>query len=225
MLRCCFVYQRHTVEKVVVVKINKGKPQVTQGSLSKLTGKLEVLVIGYGEQASGINALEGQSNEEMVQMIAACISAFMLTNACCALVLSSIFSISIVSCSFDSLNVCLNKLISLGAILDSPLIQRSRSHLNKKILLSSAVAGINSRIICTLTGKLEVRVIGYGEQASGINALEGQSNEEMVQMIRELIPATAELSKIFLFKCERDRCINGESTFCCMLSVVVSLTT
>jgi hypothetical protein len=50
-------YKQYTTDKVVVVKKNKGKLEITQGQVGNLTGNLEVQVIGHGEQVDGINKL------------------------------------------------------------------------------------------------------------------------------------------------------------------------
>jgi hypothetical protein len=42
--------KQYTTDKVVVVKKNNGKLEITQGQARNLTGNLEVQVIGHGEQ-------------------------------------------------------------------------------------------------------------------------------------------------------------------------------
>jgi hypothetical protein len=61
--------KQHTTDKVVVVKKNKGKLEITQGQVGNLTGNLEVQVIGHGEQVDGINKLEGLNSGEVVEII------------------------------------------------------------------------------------------------------------------------------------------------------------
>jgi hypothetical protein len=54
--------------KVVVVKKNKGKLEITQGQIGNLTGNLKVQVIGHGEQVDGINKLEGLDSGAVVEI-------------------------------------------------------------------------------------------------------------------------------------------------------------
>ncbi|WP_257608042.1 C80 family cysteine peptidase, partial [bacterium endosymbiont of Bathymodiolus sp. 5 South] len=61
--------KQYTTDKVVVVKKNNGKLEITQGQARNLTGNLEVQVIGHGEQVDGINKLEGLNSDAVVEII------------------------------------------------------------------------------------------------------------------------------------------------------------
>jgi hypothetical protein len=59
-----------------------------------------------------------------------------------------------------------------------------------------------------LTGDIEVRIVGHGNQVNGINTLEGRNSEQIMKIIREFIPEGATLRKVFLFSCNSASCLN-----------------
>jgi hypothetical protein len=128
--------KQYATDKVVVVKKNKGKLEITQGQIGNLTGNLKVQVIGHGEQVDGINKLEGLDSGAVVEIIQRFIPQ--------AAELTTVF---LMSCYSDS---CLNgqsSLVQEVKVSSSKSAEFLNACSNVSVLFSGAMLGSPSATI------------------------------------------------------------------------------